>query len=188
MIFNRNNKGKKADKPKKGKSTKPAKVKQDTKKPPKWAEDKNKQAASAKKSTTPNKPKTSKGSTRASPPSPPSVQKRKIVSHWRRGKRSYNQAHPLYLYKKDGNNIYECLSVTHATHTQGVKNIPLDNNPDPNDPKRKSYARPYRFKAKENSLKPDKLDFNQLSEKEMQRFLKKAKHTKRKPNETFKDK
>ena len=48
--------------------------------------------------------------------------------------------HPAYIYAKVGNR-YRFLGITHSPVTQGVKNIPLEKNPNPNDA-RPSYMRP----------------------------------------------
>lgn len=50
------------------------------------------------------------------------------------------KGHPVYIYAKvDGR--YEYIGLTHAEITKGMKNIPLEKNPNPND-SRQSYLRP----------------------------------------------
>lgn len=48
--------------------------------------------------------------------------------------------HPTYIYAKVGD-TYHYIGITHAPVTQGVKNIPLEENPDPHD-RRASYVKP----------------------------------------------
>lgn len=75
--------------------------------------------------------------------------------------------HPAYIYAKVGNE-FKYLGITHAKITDGVKNIPLDKNPNPKD-KKKSYVRPKaeksktsRFKAKEKGWSLSKKDKEKL--------------------------
>lgn len=48
--------------------------------------------------------------------------------------------HPTYIYAKVGD-TYQYIGITHSPITRGVKNIPLDENPDPHD-RRASYVKP----------------------------------------------
>ena len=50
-------------------------------------------------------------------------------------------SHPTHIYKREGGK-YLFVGLTHAPITRGIRNIPLDCNPDPssND---KTYARPF---------------------------------------------
>lgn len=48
--------------------------------------------------------------------------------------------HPAYIYAKVGKR-FKFIGITHAPITKGMKNIPLDTNPNPKDTA-KSYARP----------------------------------------------
>lgn len=63
----------------------------------------------------------------------------KKLNEIRRGKKIKN--HPAYIYARDGN-TYKFIGITHAPITQGVRNIKLLKNPNPND-SRDSYARPF---------------------------------------------
>ncbi len=49
-------------------------------------------------------------------------------------------SHPTYIYAKVGKE-FKCIGLTHAKMTSGIKNIPLEKNPNPKD-SRKAYARP----------------------------------------------
>lgn len=53
--------------------------------------------------------------------------------------------HPTYIYAKVGND-FKYIGMTHSEITKGVRNIKLDKNPDPEDP-RDSYMRPSAQKA-----------------------------------------
>ena len=65
--------------------------------------------------------------------------KNKFRPQFRRG-RKVNAGHPVYVYdKKEGKYLY--IGITHSAITQGMRNIELERNPNPNDD-RKAYARP----------------------------------------------
>jgi hypothetical protein len=55
------------------------------------------------------------------------------------------KGHPTYIYAKKGKN-FECIGITHAEITKGIKNIPLEKNPDPQDAER-AFIRPKTSKA-----------------------------------------
>ena len=75
--------------------------------------------------------------------SKPAVAK-KTKPHFRRGKPA-NNGHPTYIYAQDGDKL-RYVGLTHASVTQGVRNIKLDKNPNPQD-SRDSYIRPSPDKA-----------------------------------------
>ena len=50
------------------------------------------------------------------------------------------KGHPAYIYEKIGD-YYRFIGITHSPITDNIRNIKLDKNPNPNDPK-DSYARP----------------------------------------------
>lgn len=59
---------------------------------------------------------------------------------FRKNNSKQGKGHPAYIYVQKGKEfIY--VGITHAEITDGMKNIPLDHNPDPKD-KRESYMRP----------------------------------------------
>ena len=64
--------------------------------------------------------------------------KNKKVNEFRKSNKIHG--HPAYIYKREGD-TYKFIGITHSPITKGVRNIPLDINPNPND-SRKSYARP----------------------------------------------
>lgn len=55
-------------------------------------------------------------------------------------RKNKKNSHPAYIYEKVGNR-YKYIGLTHSPTTQGVRNIKLEKNPNPND-NRDSYARP----------------------------------------------
>lgn len=59
--------------------------------------------------------------------------------------------HPAYIYAKIGNE-FKYIGITHAEITQGIRNIRLDKNPNPED-KKTAYARPKAEKAKINEFR-----------------------------------
>ena len=65
--------------------------------------------------------------------------KNKSKNEFRKSKKT--NGHPAYIYKREGD-TYKFVGITHSPITHGVKNIPLDKNPNPNDIS-KSYARPF---------------------------------------------
>lgn len=69
------------------------------------------------------------------------TKKNKYKNDIRRSKKT--RGHPAYIYKREGD-TYKFVSLTHAPITRGVKNIPLDKNPNPSD-LTQSYVRPYRY-------------------------------------------
>ena len=59
--------------------------------------------------------------------------------------------HPAYIYAKIGNK-FKYIGITHSKITEGMENIKLDNNPNPNDTK-ESYIRPYSQQKSINKFK-----------------------------------
>ena len=59
--------------------------------------------------------------------------------------------HPAYIYAKIGNK-FKYIGITHSKITDGVENIKLDKNPNPNDIK-ESYIRPYSQQKSVNKFK-----------------------------------
>jgi len=60
--------------------------------------------------------------------------------HFRKFHSKKTTGHPAYVYdKKNGN--YRFIGITTSDNTNGVKNISLDKNPEPNN-KEKAYIRP----------------------------------------------
>lgn len=49
--------------------------------------------------------------------------------------------HPTYIFAKKGNKL-KFVGITHADITNGIKNIPLETNPNPKD-KTPSFFRPF---------------------------------------------
>ena len=50
------------------------------------------------------------------------------------------KGHPTYIYAQEGNE-YKFIGITHAEITEGVRNIPLEKNPEPGN-KTEAYIRP----------------------------------------------
>ena len=59
--------------------------------------------------------------------------------------------HPGYIYAKIGNK-FKYIGITHSKITEGMENIKLDKNPNPNDTK-ESYIRPYSQQKSVNKFK-----------------------------------
>lgn len=62
------------------------------------------------------------------------------VKEFRKLNNKKGTGHPTYIYAKVGKE-YKYIGITHADITGGVKNIRLEDNPNPKD-KRTSYLRP----------------------------------------------
>lgn len=66
--------------------------------------------------------------------------KQNFKPQFRSGKTA-NNGHPTYIYARDGDDFY-FIGLTHSEITEGMKNILLDANPNPDD-SAPSYIRPY---------------------------------------------
>ena len=71
---------------------------------------------------------------------------KKFQRHFRKFKNSKLTGHPQYVYDEEGRK-YKVIGITESPMTNGVPNILLDKNPEPNNSK-KAYIRP----------KPDSVD------------------------------
>lgn len=64
--------------------------------------------------------------------------------------------HPAYIYAQSVRN-YKYLSFTHDVETDGVLNVPLQHNIDPDEKNKRSYMLPRHFVgSKEHFQDPDK--------------------------------
>lgn len=72
--------------------------------------------------------------------------KKRFQPHFRKFRNAKLTGHPQYVYDEKGQN-YKIIGLTSSPKTDGMNNIPLDHNPEPNN-KEKAYLRP----------KPDKVD------------------------------
>ncbi len=72
------------------------------------------------------------------------------LDEFRRNNNKKGRGHPAYIYAKIGDE-FKFIGITHAEITDNMKNIPLDANPNPNDPS-KSYALPRSEKAHKASF------------------------------------
>ncbi len=82
-------------------------------------------------------------------------------------RRNKKTRHPAYIYAKVGNEL-KYIGITHAEITQGVKNIPLEKNPNPKDTA-KAFARPKAEKGKSNEFKAKEKGWR-LSKKDKQKI------------------
>ena len=65
---------------------------------------------------------------------------KRFQPHFRKFHDKKTTAHPQYVYDEDGNK-YKVIGITSSSETNGVKNILLERNPEPNN-SRKAYVRP----------------------------------------------
>ena len=72
--------------------------------------------------------------------------KKRFQAHFRKFRNAQLTGHPQYVYDEDGRR-YKIIGITKSPVTNGISNIPLDGNPEPNNPE-KAYIRP----------KPDTVD------------------------------
>ncbi len=67
-----------------------------------------------------------------------------------RHSKNANRQHPTYIFAKNGDD-YEFIGITHSKITNGIKNIPLEKNPNPRD-SRSAYIRPCVEKDKKKNF------------------------------------
>lgn len=65
---------------------------------------------------------------------------KRFQRHFRKFHGKETTGHPSYVYDNNGK-VYKVVGITGGSSTNGVKNIPLDVNPEPNK-KSKAYIRP----------------------------------------------
>ncbi len=90
------------------------------------------------------------------------VRKTKSLNEFRTHNVSKEGKHPAYIFAKVGDE-YVYVGITHAEITKGIKNIPLERNPNPHD-KRKAFFRPR--SSKDNKSRFGKRKPWKLSEKD----------------------
>ena len=66
--------------------------------------------------------------------------KKQNRNEFRKKNSKEGRGHPTYIYAREGDE-YHYIGLTHAEITKGVKNIPLEVNPNPKDT-RKAFFRP----------------------------------------------
>lgn len=76
--------------------------------------------------------------------------KEKEKNEFRANNSKEGKGHPTYIYAQVGNE-YRYIGMTHAEITEGVRNIPLDKNPEPGN-KTKAHIRPEPEKAHRSSF------------------------------------
>ena len=64
----------------------------------------------------------------------------RFQKHFRKFHGKETTGHPSYVYDNNGK-VYKVIGITSGSSTNGVNNIPLDVNPEPNNSK-KAYIRP----------------------------------------------
>jgi len=98
----------------------------------------------------------------------------------KKGKRGWNGVHPFVIDDNvDGH--YEGYSLT---HNGDYGNVPLSKNPNPQDD-RQSYARPYKYKAKDSDLHKEELEGWRMPQRDLDR-LRGLPSTDKTPNLTYK--
>ena len=75
---------------------------------------------------------------------------KKSGKEFRKLNNKVGKGHPTYIYAKVGKK-YKFIGITHSEITDGVKNIKMDQNPDPKD-KRSSYFRPKSSEANRSAF------------------------------------
>lgn len=65
---------------------------------------------------------------------------KRFQSHFRKFRNAKFTGHPQYVYDEDGRK-YKVVGITSSPNTNGIPNILLDGNPEPNN-KEKAYIRP----------------------------------------------
>lgn len=88
------------------------------------------------------------------------------------------KGHPTYIYAKVGDR-YKYIGLTHAEITKGMRNIPLEQNPNPND-SRQSFIRPKVDSDKESLFEKKAKDGWSLSKKDKRKVKKVIRSSKKK--------
>lgn len=71
-------------------------------------------------------------------------------NEFRKNNSKEGQGHPTHIYAQKGDK-YVFIGITHAEITEGVKNIPLEKNPEPGKTEQ-SYIRPNPAEAHKSSF------------------------------------
>lgn len=71
-------------------------------------------------------------------------------NEFRKDNSKQGKGHPTHIYAQIGDE-YEYIGITHAEITDGIKNIPLEKNPEPNN-KSKAHIKPNPQKAHKASF------------------------------------
>lgn len=79
------------------------------------------------------------------------------------------EKHPAYIFAQIGDD-YRFVGITHADITDGIKNIPLEKNPNPKD-SRKAYMRPFSGRQNRGSFGSKKKGWR-MSEKDKKKIPK----------------
>lgn len=85
-------------------------------------------------------------------------------NHFRKNNSVKAAGHPTYIFAKQGKS-YKYIGITHAPITKGIKNIALENNPQPNRTEQ-SYLRPQVDKSSLNNFGPKLKDWKLKSKKD----------------------
>lgn len=99
--------------------------------------------------------------------------------HFRRGK-SANKGHPAYIYAKIGDE-FVYIGLTHGEITDGIRNIKLEKNPNPED-QRPAYIRPDPQQDQQNKFgrKLSHWSFSEADQGKVKGVMKKNKPKKKK--------
>ena len=96
-------------------------------------------------------------------------------NEFRKNNSKEGQGHPTHIYAQKGDK-YIFIEITHAEITEGVKNIPLEKNPEPGN-KSQAYIRPHSNEAHKSSFgaKLKGWFFSDNDKKKVERIKKKVK-------------
>lgn len=94
---------------------------------------------------------------------------KKEKDEFRKRNTKQGRGHPAYIYMQKGKEFY-FVGITHAEITDGIKNIPLEKNPEPKK-KRKAYMRPKTETANKSSF-GKKLKGWKMTEKDKKKIKK----------------
>lgn len=104
----------------------------------------------------------------------------RFQKHFRKFHGKETSGYPSYVFDKDGN-VYKVIGITKGSSTNGVQNILLDKNPEPNN-QEKAYLRPKPIKVP-TGTKNEKLKgwkFTDSDKVKVQEIIDNAKKKKRK--------
>lgn len=65
--------------------------------------------------------------------------KKRFQAHFRKFRNAQLTGHPQYVYDEDGRR-YKIIGITKSPVTNGISNIPLDGNPEPEQSRKGLYT------------------------------------------------
>lgn len=98
----------------------------------------------------------------------------KMKNEFRKNNSKEGKSHPTYIYAQVGKK-YKFIGITHAEITDGIKNIPLEKNPEPGN-KTKAHIRPISQETHKSNfgIKLKRWSFADNDKKKVEEIIKKS--------------